>query len=200
MDLRRAASKFANSPILTWDSTTSDWRDSGSNGALQAFDRFVTERTFGQKKRIMLVDPGCKLEDDVTVIRIQGSEEAFIVEKFNEDIRFGKLYSYVYLLHESPYYVEVCKTETETNAAGVDVGSTEVVLESTWIDMDRFSAAPSRTFEDTEMTILSMTFPKDSIVDTDCYAKTSNGDRYNVDEIYYSLDVISAKGKRIGKT
>ena len=200
MDLRRAASKFTNSPILRWDATAADWLDTGSTGALQVFDRFVTERTFGQKKRIMLVDPDCKLEDSTTVVRLCGSEESFIVEKFNEDVRYGQLYSYVYLLHEAPYYVDVCKTETETNSAGVDIGTTEVTLESTWVDMDRFSAAPSRTFEDTEMTILSITLPKDSVVDTDCYLKTENGDRYNVDEIYYSLDVISAKGKRIGLT
>ena len=91
------------------------------------------------------------------------------------------------------------KTQTETNAAGVDVGTEEVTIETTWIDMDRFSAAPSRVFEETEMTILNMTFPKNSLVDTDCFVRVRpSGDRYNLDEIYYSLDVISAKGKRIG--
>lgn len=198
MDLGRAASRFANTPIQKWNSTASDWVDTEFSGALQVFDRFISEREFGQKKRILLIDGNCKLDEDMTIVRLQGSEESFIVEKFNEDIRFGKLYSYIYLLRESPYYVDVCKTETETNAAGVDIGTTEIVLESTWMDMSRFSAAPSREFEDTEMTILSMTFPKDSVVDTDCYVKTTNGERYNVDEVYYSLDVISAKGKRIG--
>lgn len=198
MDLGRASGKFANSPILKWDSITADWADTEYKGALQVFDRFVTERTFGQKKRIMLVDGGCKLDDEIKVLRLQGSEESFIVEKFNEDVRFGSLYSYIYLLHESPYYVDVIKTEEETNSAGVDIGTTEAIIESTWMDMDRFSAAPSREFEDTEMTILSMTFPNGSQVDTDCHVKTANGERYNVDEIYYSLDVISAKGKRIG--
>lgn len=199
MDLQRAASKFANTPILSWDSTSADWLDTEFTGALQVFDRFITERTFGQKKRVLLVDGNCKLDSDITVIRLQGSEEPFIVEKFNEDVRFGKLYSYIYLLHEAPYFVDVIKTATETNAAGVDIGTTETILETTWMDMDRFSAAPSRTFEETEMTILSMSFPKNSLVDTDCFVRIkSNGERYNVDEIYYSLDIISAKGKRIG--
>ena len=199
MDLRRAASKFANTPIHKWDATDSDWLPTEFSGALQVFDRFITERTFGQKKRVLLVDGKCKLDDDITVIRLEGSEEPFIVEKFNEDVRYGQLYSYVYLLHEAPYLVDVVKTQTQTNAAGVDIGTTEEIIETTWMDMDRFSAAPSRTFEETEMTILSMSFPKNSLVDTDCFIRVqSNGEQYNVDEIYYSLDIISAKGKRIG--
>lgn len=198
MDLGRAASKFINTPIEVWDSSLSKWLDTDYLGSLQVFDRFITERSFGQKKRIMLVEGDCKLPEDFTVVRLQGSEESFIVEKFNEDVRHGKRYSYIYLLHESPYFVTVCKTEEETNAAGIDIGTTEVVEESTWVDFDRFSAAASRVFEESEFTIVTLTFPKDSIVTTDHYIKLQNGDRYNIDEVYYSLDVISAKGKRIG--
>jgi len=199
MDLGRAANKFTNSPIYYWDKDLVDWYPTECNGALQAFDRFVTERTFGQKKRILLVGRDEKLDADIDIIRLEGSEESFLVEKYNEDVRFGDLYSYIYLIHEAAFYVDICKDVFQTNSAGAKVGTgTKTVIESTWIDIDRFTAAPSRTFEETEYTVTTMTFPKNSIVDTDCYLLLPNGDRYNVDEIYTSLDLIGARGKRIG--
>ena len=200
MDLHRAVNRFATSQIEQWDSALSRWIPTECYGSLQVFDRFITEREFGQKKRIMTVGREGKLPTDVSIVRLEGSEETFMVEKFNEDVRYGKLYAYTYLLHEAPYYVTVCKIGTKTLASGAVVqdDDSEVVIESTWIDFSRFTASPSRTFEETEYTILSMTFPSDSAVDSDCYVKTANGDRYNVDEVYYSLDLISAKGKRIG--
>lgn len=198
MDLGRAVSRFANTQILYWDTTELSWIETEFYGGLQVFDRFITEREFGQKKRILTVSSNGRLDDDITMVRLLGSEESFLVEKFNEDVRFSDLYSYVYLLHEAPFYVDVCKTSTTTLASGAKVTSGETVLESIWVDITRYSGTPSRTFEETEYSILNMTFPRGSVVDTDCYLKTENGDRYNVDEIYYSLDLIAAKGKRIG--
>jgi hypothetical protein len=200
MDLARAAQKFTSSPIQGWDALTQDWVDTPHFGALQVFDRFVTERTFGQKKRIMLVGRSDKIDPLYTVIRLQGSEEAFLIEKFNEDVRYGEVYSYIYLLHEGTQFVDVIKDTFVLNAAKVKISTGTSVIETIWMDIDRFSAAPSKKlFEETEYTVVSMTFPKDSLVDTDCHVKIkATGERYNVDEIYYSLDLKSAYGKRIG--
>lgn len=198
MDLGRAITRFNNTPVQQWDPSTEDWIETEYCGSLQVFDRFITEREFGQKKRIMLLDKDQKMDSDITTVRLQGSEETFLVEKFNEDVRFGKVYSYAYLLHEAPYYVEVCKIVKRELASGAVVSDGEQVLEKVWVDISRFSGTPSKTFEETEITILSLTFPSDSVVTTDCYLKLLDGTRYNVDEIYYSLDLIAAKGKRIG--
>ena len=197
MDLARAANRFTDTPILGWDSTTSSRLDTGGCGARQVFDRFVTERPFGQKKRILRVPE--KLDSKWSTIRLQGSEEAFLVEKFNEDVRQGELYSYIYLIHEASHFVDVKKETFTTNAAGAEVSNGEQILESVWVDVDRFTGTPSkRMFEDTEYTIVNITFPSDSIVDSDCFLHTANGDRYNVDEVYYALDLIYGRGKRIG--
>jgi hypothetical protein len=198
MDLARAVGKFANTGIEYWDKAVPGWTSTGSYGTLQVFDRFITEREFGQKKRILVVPVEQKLASSATVVRLSGSEESFIVEKFNEDVRFGELYAYVYLLHEAPLYVNVCKTSTTTLASGAKVTSGETVLESTWVDISRYSSNASRAFEETDYSVLNMTFPSDCVVDTDCYLKTASGDRYNVDEIAASLDVIFARGKRVG--
>lgn len=198
MDLQRAVSKFTTTPIEVWDSESLNWLETDLCGSLQVFDRFITERSFGQKKRIMTIGAEGKLEEDYTVVRLVGSEEAFLVEKFNEDVRHGGVYAYSYLLHEAPFFVGVYKSSTEDNAAGIPLRTGEVLVESAWVDLARFTGVPSKNFEESEVTIVNMTFPRGSLVDSDCYLKTSNGDRYNVDEVFFNLDLISAKGKRMG--
>lgn len=197
MDLGRAANRFTDNPILGWDSSSGQWVLTDVCGSLQVFDRFVTERTFGQKKRILLVPE--KLPANISTIKMQGSEEAFLVEKFNEDVRQGELYSYIYLIHEASHFVDVMKETFTENAAGVSISNGTQVVESVWVDVDRFTSTPSkRMFEETEYTIVNMTFPSDSIVDSDCYLMTQKGERYNVDEVYFSLDLVYGRGKRIG--
>ena len=68
MKLSRALGKFATSTITRWNSSTSLWVDTGCTGSLLVFDRFVTERTFGQKKRILIVPYERRL--DLSLIHI----------------------------------------------------------------------------------------------------------------------------------
>lgn len=198
MDLNRAISKFAKTEILSWDSVEEDWEPTGCYGALQVFDRFITERSFGQKKRILTVARDFTLPTDLSIVRLDGSDQAFLVEKFNEDVRFGFHYTHTYLLHEATYYVSICKETKGTNAAGVKIAGSETVVQKTWVDLERFTGIPSTVFRESDITIVNMTFPKNALVDTDSYVKMSNGDRYNVDEIYVNLELIGARGKRIG--
>ena len=200
MDLSRAHRKFATTMIQSWNAGLADWVDTDCYGALQAFDRFITERTFGQKKRILTMPGDVKLPADVTVVRLAGSEEAFLVEKYNEDVQFGKVYGYIYLLHEAPYHVAVCKAATAANAAGVLLPTGESVLAETWIDLERFTSTASRSFEENEYTVVVVTLPTGTVVDTDTYLKLDSGVRYNVDEVYDALDLVVARGKRVGVT
>lgn len=198
MDLARAIGKFTTNHIYSWDSATASWKDTRRHGGLQVFDRFITERSFGQLKRILTVSKNHKLPTDITTIRVEGSEEVFLLEKFNEDVRYGQLYAYVYLLHEAPFLVDVKKITSTVNAAGVKIQTGEQVIETIWMDIQRFTGIASRTFEETEYTVVDMTFPRTSAVDTDCFVELSDGSRYNVDEVYSSLDLINARGKRVG--
>ncbi len=203
MKLSRALGKFATSTITRWNSSTSLWVDTGCTGSLLVFDRFVTERTFGQKKRILIVPYERRLDmATATVVRVGNAPETFLLEKENSDVRFSNVYGYTYLLQEAPYHCTVRKaTMTTTNAAGVKVKSGVTDQFSTWIDIDRYAAAPSKKFEETEFSLLTLTFARGLTVDTDMYVDVDTADgggRYSIDEVYNTLSFISAKGKRIG--
>lgn len=198
MDLARVQQKFSNTEILRWDSASATWVQTGAFGSLQVFDRFITERSFGQKKRILMVPEIHRLDPAINTVRLAGSGVTFLVEKFNEDIRYNESYGLTYLLHEAAFEVQVCKATTTPNAAGVKIISGETVSATVWADIERYSASASRQFEETEYTIVNITLPKGTVVDTDTYLKQPNGVRYNIDEVYTSLDLIGAKGKRVG--
>lgn len=203
MKLSRALGKFATSGVTRWNAATSRWVDTGTTGSLLVFDRFVTERTFGQKKRILIVPFEKRLDmATATILRVGDAFETFLLEKENSDVRFSNVYGYTYLLQEAPYRCTVRKaTMTTTNAAGVKVKSGVTDQFSTWIDIDRYAAAPSKKFEETEFSLLTLTFAKGLTLDTDMYVDVdaaAGGGRYSIDEVYSTLSFTSAKGKRIG--
>lgn len=198
MKLERAISKFARNPIYGWDSVSSVWRKTTALGGLQAFDRFITERSFGQKKRILTVAASRPIPTEYGIVRIGETSPVFLVEHLNEDIRYGSEYTLTYLLHEAANHCYGRKASTAVNAAGIPLSSGVTTLFETWIDIDRFTSAGSKRFEETEFTVVTLTLARDLPVDTDCYIETDEGARYNIDEVYDSLDLIQAKGKRIG--
>ncbi len=203
MKLSRALGKFATSAVTRWNSSTKQWVDTGCTGSLLVFDRFVTERTFGQKKRILIVPFEHRLDmAKATILRVGDAFETFLLEKENSDVRFGNVYGYTYLLQEAPYRCTVRKaTLSTTNAAGIKVKNGVTDLFSTWIDIDRYAAAPSKKFEETEFSLLTLTFAKGLTLDTDMYVDVdaaAGGGRYSIDEVYSTLSFTSAKGKRIG--
>jgi hypothetical protein len=55
MGLKTAANYFVRTPIYGWNGTT--FVPTGAKGALDPYDRFVSEREFGLKRRMLLVNP-----------------------------------------------------------------------------------------------------------------------------------------------
>ena len=125
MKLSRALGKFATSTITRWNSSTSLWVDTGCTGSLLVFDRFVTERTFGQKKRILIVPYERRLDmATATVVRVGNAPETFLLEKENSDVRFSNVYGYTYLLQEAPYHCTVRKATMTTTKMCIRDSST----------------------------------------------------------------------------
>ena len=198
MDLGRAISKHARSPVWGWNTTTSKWEDTLCRGRLQVYDRFITERNFGQKKRILTVGKG-SIPAGYNSIKVGSDSTIYMIEHNNHDIRFDDPYALIYSLRETAFHCQVRKEGTAVNAAGVKVATgTPTVLFETWVDIERLSAAPSTKFEETEFTTVTISFPYGSAIDSDCHILLDDGAMYHLDEVYRNLDAIQAKGKRIG--
>jgi len=199
MRLSRAIGRQAKTPVYYWDPIGYEWLDSGLRARLQVYDRFISERSFGQKKRILTLSGLATIEDDKSIIRLGDSETVFLVESLNEDIEGDTVYASTYSVREAPYEVDLCNRAKTTAASGLEVLGAEQVLATTWVDIERYSAVDSREFANTDYTIFTVSFPKGLTLSTDTYLRRkSDGMVLDINELFFNLELPAARCQRRG--
>jgi hypothetical protein len=198
-NLGRAIGRFAQTPILGWDTSSSSWVDTGLKGRLQVFDRFITERDFGQRKRVLTLTGNRKAPLAHSVVRLQGSDTTYMRESAVNDIEGKTIYASVFTLHEAPFRVQVCKLATAVARSGVKLKTGETVLNTTWVNISRYSAVDSKDFANSDYTIYSVYFPIGTPLDTDTYIRRlDNGEVIDINEVFQALELPAARGLRRG--
>lgn len=199
-DLARALGRFAQTRLVGWNTSTSAWEDTGLYGRLQVYDRFITERDFGQRKRILTLAGDQVLPSAYAVLRLGNGSITYLLESANEDIEGDDIYGTVFALHEAPYHVQVCKETTVTLQSGVKRKTgAETVVYDTWVNISRYSSVDSREFPMTEYTIYSVYFPRNVAPSTDMYVRRlDNGDVLDITEMFQSLEIPAARCQRRG--
>lgn len=196
-DLSRSIGAFAKTPILGWNGSV--WVDTGLTGKMQVYDRFITERDFGQRKRILTLSGDQTIAPSYGVMRLLGASTIYLLESIIEDVDGANLYATTWALHEAAYPVQICKMATETTRSGVQVKSGEQVLATTWIDLTRYSAQDSREFANTDYTIYTAYFAKGIALDTDTYLRRlDNGEVLDINEVFQALELPAARCLRRG--
>lgn len=196
-DLSRAVGRFAKSTVSGWNGTA--WVDTGLRGRLQVYDRFITERDFGQRKRILTLAGDVSLPSQYKVVRVGGSTTTYLVESALEDIDENTTYCTTFALHEAPFQVQICKNTTTESKSGVKRNTALAVLATTWVDISRYSATDSKAFPLTDYTIYNVYFPPGTTLDTDTIVKrVDNGEVLDITELYQVLDIPAARCQRRG--
>lgn len=189
---------FATTPILGWDPASSDWVDTGVCGSLSSFDRFITQRTFGQKKRILLTNQAEEIPPEFEVIKLDGSSHPFILEGYNEDVAESEVYNLTYLIHQAYVAMDIVEYTKTSRASGVARVTGETRIETTWADVERYTSDNSDQFEEVSATVNLITLPKSAKVTTDRFLQIAGGMRYSIDEVFSQLDVTIVKGRSLG--
>ena len=199
-DLSRALGRFAQTPLKGWNGVTNSWEDTGLRGRLQVYDRFITERDFGQRKRILTLAGDKELPAQYAVIRLGTSPTAYLLESINQDIEGEAVYGTTFALHQAPFHVQVCQEVTTTLQSGVKRKTgAEQVLFDTWVNISRYSSVDSREFSLTDYTIYSVYFARNVAPTTDMYVKRlDNGDVMDITEVFQSLEIPAARCQRRG--
>ncbi len=199
MRLSRAHSRHAKSTVYYWDPIGYEWLDSGLRARLQVYDRFISERSFGQKKRILTLSGLAEIQDDQSIIRVGDSQTVFLVESLNEDVSGEEVYASTYSVREAPFEVELCQKEVISTASGAQVLGEEQILAPTWVDIERYSAVDSREFPNTDYTVYTVSFPKGLVLSTDMYLRRiSDGMVLDINELYLNLELPAARCQRRG--
>lgn len=197
MNLQRAFSKFTSHELLRWNDASQAFEETGVSGSLQVYDRFISDRDFGQKKRIFLVPGEFNLVLDQTIVKIPDTPGVWLIEGSNPDIDRAGLYGTSVVLREARYKVKLIKiTGAKKRANGVGyVNPVETVVAETWGDFSRYSSTESRELSAIDYTIGSWYLPRGTPVDLDTIVEDSFGQRFQVREVSSFLDLLMVRAQ-----
>ncbi len=180
MDLSRAANYFSDTPVHGWDGTR--WVNGVADVTYLPFDRFVSEREFGSKRRYVLCSADNDALDSYSVIKI--GQEVFLVGVKNADVR-GDVYSNIYLLHRATHFVDVAEFVKSTAASGFAKSVVRSVVGRYWADIERVTFSNSKEFDTIKFSQMSIYLPRDAVIDTD--NEVVNGaEYYDIQEAHVS--------------
>lgn len=197
MELRRAFGKFASHELHRWDYQTSTFVATGIMGSLQVYDRFVSDRDFGQKKRIFLCPGGFDIDRHQLIVKIPDVPGVWMVEGSNPDADSTGVYGTPVVLREAKHRVKLLRKEgTKTRRSGVGyTDETKNVILETWADFSRYSSTESRELSGTDYTIGSWYLPQGCPVDLDTIIEDNYQQRFMTREVSSFLDLLMVRAQ-----
>ena len=192
MGLKRAANFFARSPLYGWNGTA--FVDTGCKGSLQPYDRFVSEREFGAKRRMLLVNPDTPIPAQYTVIRISTDGPTYMVGWVNKDIQDENTYSLIYLLHQATETGQLIALVKSVKASGMSGGVTDNILGSWYCNSERITFNNSREFNEVRVTDSTITLPSNCPVTVDHEFVIGNH-RYVIQEVYKTSGLVQVRSQ-----
>lgn len=158
MKLGDLVKRFEDETLDWWDGT--DWREFVFKGSFQVYDRFITERTFGVKKRIFLSSTTV-LPEHIIVRTSDG--KICLMEAVTPDYESNIAFRNSLLLRETNAIVKLETTVPETNAMGIETGKSTTGFVETWGDIDRYNSNQSSEFpgvvHETDILVVPPDFP-----------------------------------------
>lgn len=197
MNLQRSFKKFASHELQRWNWTTSQWEPTGVKGSLQVYDRFISDRDFGQKKRLFEVPGEFNLDQNLAVVKIPDVPGVWLIEGENPDADKTNVYVTSVVLREAKHKVKLYKKGgTQKRASGVGFVDSGYILQGeTWGDFSRYSSTESRELNQIDYTIGSWYLPRGTPVDLDTVIEDSYQQRFTVREVSSFLDLLMVRAQ-----
>ena len=190
MKLSQLVRDFEDTYLDLWNGTS--WTPDAIKGVFQVYDRFITERTFGVKKRIFLTsyDP---LDTDEIVRTPDGV--VCLLEAATPDYENDVRVRCSMLLRETNATVVVTHHVPVTNASGVATGQASTVSTTTWGDIGRYNSNQSPEFSGIYHETDILTLPRSFALSLSSNL-TVNGISYKVGELDNLLRLREARVRR----
>lgn len=196
MDLSRSFEKFADLELRSWDRPTDTYLPTGIFGSLQVYDRFISDRDFGQKKRIFLVPGQFTLNPDQLILKVANVPSVWMLEGVNHDSDASGVYASEVVLREAKYRVKLYKPGGQKRASGIGYTSrNDELVADTFGDFSRYSSAESREMDNIDYTIGTWYLPKGTPVDLDTIIEDAFEQRFVVREVSTFLDLLMIRAQ-----
>ena len=157
MQASEAVLWFSDTPLSGWNGTA--WVDEISWGDFLTYDRFITDRTFGVKKRLFLCHDD--YEFDALTYRVVKTPDGkqWIVVANNVDLAGEVDYAHTYLLLEASYTASILETQTITTASGQVRRTGEEVVATYPCDFEQFGVDFSDVSKQAVYGVYNVTLP-----------------------------------------
>ena len=195
MKLGQAVSYFSTVTVDGWDRANQRWVPEVAHVSFKAFDQFITNRSFGQKKRMIAVPECERLDAKYHVIRTSDGVR-YLVSEENQDIRRDELYQYIYLLQIAEYDATIFNITTVAKSSGMPGQPTEEQVDLVPCDMERFSGSTKAGRDDVKLSLYTFAMPSDTVITTDSIIQIGDGTRFSIREVnplLGMLDVLATK-------
>lgn len=201
MKMGRSTKKFAKTEVYLYNESTATWDLlDGVRGCLLVYDRFISDRAFGQKKRLFETPIAQKLpmDPDVrTVIKVGDGHAIFLIESENEDIQNSNAFSNIYSLRQLSWPAVISKKSGQKWASGAPKNDALIEIDRTWVDYDRYTANKSTESPGVNYTVETMIFPRGTKIDTDCQVSV-DGMEFEINEVATLLNSLYCRVQKIG--
>lgn len=181
MGLKRAANFFARTPLFGWDGTK--FVPTGAKGTFDPYDRFVSEREFGLKRRMLLVNPDAPIPAQFSVIKVGTTGPIYLLGWGNQDIYDDAPYSLVYLTCAATEMCQIVAMSKTPKASGMAFGVTESPVGTYHCVTERVTFNNSPNFSQVRISDSTVTLPFDCPVHSD-HEIIVGTQRYVVQEDY----------------
>jgi hypothetical protein len=187
---------FSQAALDGWNGTA--WVSNVCYGDFHAYDRFITERTFGAKKRMFLAHQDNAFNPATYPVVRTVDQKVWIVVSVNADLDASP-YAQSYLLHEAKFTAQAVAITTTTRASGQSGTPTEWMGTATPCDLEQYTLQTSREMDQVVYGVFKVVLPGNFALSDDQELSIS-GARYDVKEVWPELLTKVARVAKRGVT
>lgn len=194
----RAIQRFAKSKLFAYVPAAGAFVFTGRKCSMQVYDRFISDRTFGTKKRILLIPGPQKLAQAVEYIRIEGGLARYMLDAIDEDQYADDPYLTSYLLREAGYVVEILENVGTGRASGSGGKNDLQIIKTLWGDYERYTASTNKAdMEGVSNTVMDIFLPLSTEITSDNFIRI-DGKLVDVREVSRVSNLLWVRGVRLG--
>lgn len=189
MKIGRAANWFNETPVFGWSGQ--HWSDELVRVTYDPYDRFISERPFGLKRRMILVNPETPIPARYRVLRIGATGPVFLRGTPNQDIQADP-YSTIELLHMASRFATLVRILKVPDASGVGAVATRSQSQDVWCDLERISFTSLHEDRTLRLSDSVIRFPSDLQVTRGDEALI-DGWWWDIQEVYEDCGFVSCR-------
>lgn len=175
--------ELCDTPIYSYQGGA--WALSPVKCRVPPYDRFISDRSFGQKKRLVQTPGGQLLPVSNYYRPGRATGRTYMVESINEDQDGAGEYLNIYMMREAADPCDIFIQQVTPRPSGTP--KKEWVLSSqVWVDFDRFGVLRSDELDGIDYTSYTVTLPMNIAIPSDCRLRIG-GALYAVQENFVQL-------------